>query len=108
MKSELKLTPRQFEILNYVYEQGGTTVEVYPRLLKQNKNFYDRVAKLESEGLITLIRNAGYASIFTLTKEGFDLCRLNKLVKFPGIISPIEKLSVEEMEKTYNKMTNCK
>lgn len=99
MTTELFLSPRQFEILLHIYEHKDNNVQVSARDVKQNKNFYQRVAKLEDCGLITVIRSVGHASLFTLTDLGKEICRTKKIVKFPGFISPIEKVDSELLKK---------
>lgn len=91
MENRTYYTPRQFEILKYVMENGGKDVEVSPKVVKQNKNFYQRIQRLENDGLITVIRNEGFSSLYTITEFGKNICGNYTLLKFPGVISPITK-----------------
>lgn len=70
MCNEINLTQKQLDILLYVQANGGFGVPVYPRVLKQNKNFYQRVQKIENLGLVVVQRYDGAASEFDLTSEG--------------------------------------
>lgn len=86
MCNEISLTQKQLDILSYVQSNGGFGVPVYPRVLKQNKNFYQRVQKLEALGLVIVHRCDGAASEFDITSEGRKY--LNELI---GIPSQMEK-----------------
>lgn len=65
-----QLTLREREILDYVAVNGGFAVQMSARNVRQNKNFYSRVHKLEMMDLIQVVRVQGSASYFNLTKEG--------------------------------------
>lgn len=69
-KNDVVYTTRHFDILDYVYRNGQIAVEVAASTVGQNKNFYLRVQKLEREGLVTVIREEGFASLFNLTLKG--------------------------------------
>lgn len=68
--NEVVYTKKHFEILDYIYRNGSIAVEVAASTVSQNKNFYLRVQKLESRGLIKVIREAGMASLFSITPIG--------------------------------------
>ena len=66
-----KLNEKCIDILYHIHQHGKTNVRVSARELKQNKNFYFRVDKLEDMGLIIVERVSGEKSIFNLTEEGY-------------------------------------
>jgi len=69
-KQEVIYTKAHFEILDYIASNGGFLVEVAASTVCQNKNFYQRVHKLENEGLVLVLRTEGMASTFSLTDKG--------------------------------------
>jgi DNA-binding MarR family transcriptional regulator len=88
MKKNKVYTEKQLEILRYVNDNGGVKVPVYPRLIKQNKNFYARINRLEFDELVTLTRYDGFASDFTITEKGKEL--LQCCSEEPTLTSKIE------------------
>lgn len=76
MCNEIYLTEREYEILEYVYSEGGFGVPVCPTVVKQNKNFYNRVKKLENNNLVIVQRYDGKASEFDITSQGREYVKL--------------------------------
>lgn len=68
---------KHMELLNFVKNNGQVDVEMGPRDVKQNKNFYNRTFRLESEGLFTIQRRDGAKSIFSLTPLGLKVTKGN-------------------------------
>jgi len=69
-EKEVFYTKKQYDILDYISCNGCIAVEIAASTLGQNKNFYNRVQKLEREGLIKVSREEGRASLFTITPKG--------------------------------------
>ena len=93
MKKNKTYTEKQLEILRYVNDNGGVKVPVHPRAVKQNKNFYSRINRLEYDELVTIVRFDGFASEFTITQKGKDLlecCSKAEISSDWDIISKIE------------------
>jgi DNA-binding MarR family transcriptional regulator len=66
----MKLTVRERDLLEYIKEHGGHAVQMSARDVLQNKNFYQRITKLEKYDLIYVVRVLGEASHFSITPKG--------------------------------------
>lgn len=91
MCRNIYLTEKEKEILFHVESNGGFGVTTCPKVVKQNKNFYNRVRKLEEKGLIDVQRYDGQASDLTLTPYGKEY--LNEIGTMGSLI---EKQSDEQ------------
>ena len=91
MCNENYLTAKEFDILECVYSHGGFGVPVCPKSVQQNKNFYNRVRKLEDKGLVIVHRYDGRASEFDITHFGREY-----VTKVRGSVGKIEKESDTE------------
>lgn len=103
MTKNTTYTELQLDIVRYVKDNGGVNVPVSPKDVKQNKNFYERVRRIENDGLVTLLRFDGYASEFTITQKGKDAltCCPTSNPEFPGIVgSFIEEETDEDFLKS--------
>lgn len=103
MTKHTTYTELQLDIVRYVKENGGVNIPVSPKDVKQNKNFYERVRRVENDGLVTLNRFDGYASEFTITQKGKDAltCCPTSKPEFPGIVgSFIEEETDEDFLKS--------
>ena len=90
MCNQTYLTEKELEILHYVNLNGGFRVSVSPTMVKQNKNFYNRVKKLENNNLVIVHRFDGFPSELDLTSTGKDY------IKSCPAKTKIEKSSDEE------------
>lgn len=72
MCNQIYLTAKEMDILSYVYSNGGFGVTTCPKAVKQNKNFYNRIRKLEEKGFIIVHRYDGRASDLDITSSGRD------------------------------------
>lgn len=79
---EKELTHKHFDILDYIKENGEFAVEVAASFVKQNKNFYGRIKKLENLKLISVSRENGFASFMNLTTKGKEVHSYLKLKNF--------------------------
>jgi hypothetical protein len=70
MQTEIYVTENEMDILDYIQDNGGYQVSLCPRNVKQNKNFYRRVRKLEELGFISVLRYDGRPSDISITTEG--------------------------------------
>lgn len=68
-----KFTLKQLELLDFVQRNGQVEVEMCPRLVRQNKNFYERIRMLEYEGAFVVKRRDGASSLYTITNCGLDI-----------------------------------
>lgn len=111
-----KLTIKQREILEFISRNGKTQVEVNPRLVKQNKNFYERISKLESIGAVIIERREGYSSLYSITNVGLEYLggspTSKKLYGAAGQVtdinkmnSPIERMRMEIVFSDIDKST---
>jgi hypothetical protein len=103
MTKNTTYTELQLDIVRYVKDNGGVNVPVCPKDVHQNKNFYERVRKIEHGGLVAINRYDGFASEFTITQAGKDAltCCPTSKPEFPGIVgSFIEEESDEDFLKS--------
>jgi predicted transcriptional regulator len=71
------ITQRMKDIIIYIYENGVEEVVATPRLVKQSDELYQRVWKLEDKGILTVKRNKGMESTYSLTDFGIKLVENN-------------------------------
>ena len=71
------ITQRMKDIIIYIYENGVEEVVATPRLVKQSDELYQRVWKLEDKGILTVKRNKGMESTYSLTDYGIKLVKNN-------------------------------
>lgn len=71
----MKLTVRERDLLEYIQLHGGHAVKMSAKDVLQNKNFYQRITKLEKYDLIYVVRVLGEASHFSLTTKGRQALR---------------------------------
>jgi hypothetical protein len=111
-----KLTIKQREILEFISRNGKTQVEVNPRLVNQNKNYYDRVVKLENLGAIIIERRQGYSSLYSITNVGLEYLGLGtpskkiygaagQITDLQKISSPIERMRMDVLVSDLDKTT---
>lgn len=68
-----QLTSKQKEILDYIFRNSGIQVEMSPRTIKQNRNFYFRMDRLVDMGAVVVQKRNGLTSLYTITNVGLEL-----------------------------------
>lgn len=66
------LTQKYYEILDYIFRNGLIDVAVSPAIIRQNKNFYGRIKRLEIDDMIIITRNPGMMSVYSITQRGVE------------------------------------
>jgi len=73
MSKVIELNERSIEILLAIHKGGGKDVRISAQQLKQNKNFYFRITRMEDMELIVVRRIIGEKSYYTLTDKGYKI-----------------------------------
>jgi DNA-binding MarR family transcriptional regulator len=73
MSKLIELNERSIDILLAIHKKGGKDVRISATELKQNKNYYFRVIKMEDMKLINVRRVIGEKSYYSLTEKGYKV-----------------------------------
>lgn len=68
----MKLQEKSVDILNAIHKKGGKRARISAHELKQNKNYYFRVVRLEELGYLIVERVLGEKSYYTITDDGYN------------------------------------